>query len=280
MRQVPFPTQKRLSNVHDFGRMKKDNIKISMISAYDYWSAKILSQSEIDCILVGDSAVMTMHGHSTPIPASMELMLPHVAAVAKGAPEKFIIGDMPFCSYRKGLEPTMNAIDSMMKAGSHAIKLEGAGDNIPTIQHIVQSGVPVMGHLGLTGQSVHMLGGFRVQGKNKKTAQLVMDQAKALQDAGCFSLVLECIPYLLAKEITDALEIPTIGIGAGPHTSGQVLVFQDMLGCFPDLSPKFLKTYLNGFELIQKALNQFNEEVKSEAFPEIEKHTYQSEVAT
>lgn len=262
-------------NVLDFQRMKEKNQKISMVTSYDYWSAQVLANSNIDCILVGDSAAMVIHGHKTTVPATVDMMIQHIGAVSKGAPNKFIIGDMPFCSYRKGLDVTMHTVDEMMKAGSQAIKLEGADDNITNIEHIVKSGIPVMGHIGLTPQSVFALGGFKVQGKNEEAAKKIYQQALSLQDAGCFAIVLECIPYLLAQKITDNLSIPTIGIGAGPFTSGQVLVFQDLLGLQTEMKPKFLKTYLSGFELMQASLNQFDQEVKAAQFPNIHEHCFQ-----
>jgi len=262
-------------NVLDFQRMKENNEKISMVTSYDYWSAQILARSNIDCILVGDSAAMVIHGHKTTVPATVDMMIQHIEAVSKGAPSKFIIGDMPFCSYRKGLDATMDTVDKMMKAGSQAIKLEGADDNITIIEHIVKSGIPVMGHIGLTPQSVFALGGFKVQGKNEEAAQKIYQQAFSLQAAGCFAIVLECIPYPLAQKITEDLTIPTIGIGAGPYTSGQVLVFQDLLGLQTEMKPKFLKTYLSGFELIKESLNQFDQEVKTKKFPNIHEHCFQ-----
>lgn len=261
-------------NVLDFHKMKQNHQKISMVTCYDFWSAQIISQTNINCILVGDSAAMVVHGHKTTLPATVDMMIQHIEAVAKGAPNKFIIGDLPFCSYRKGLEHTMNTVDSIMKAGCQAIKLEGADDNANIIQHIVKSGIPVMGHLGLTPQSVHSLGGFKVQGKNEKAANDILTAAKMLEDAGCFSIVLECIPYRLAKTITETLSIPTIGIGAGPHTSGQVLVLQDLLGFQNQMQPKFLKTYLQGFDLIKDSLNLYDEEVKNATFPSQE-HCYE-----
>lgn len=261
-------------NVLDFAKMKSENQKISMVTCYDYWSARIIAKSKIDCILVGDSAAMVIHGHSTTVPATVEMMLQHIHAVTKGAPQHFIIGDMPFCSYRKSLDSTMDTIDKMMKAGSHAIKLEGADDNLPFIKHIVQSGVPVMGHIGLTPQSVYALGGFKVQGKEDATALKITEQALQLQEVGCFAIVLECVPSRLAQKITDALCIPTIGIGAGPYTSGQVLVLQDLLGLTEGKKPKFLKHYTDGFSLFTNALNQYNAEVKEQLFPNIEEHGY------
>ncbi len=261
-------------NILDFDRMKTNNSKISMVTCYDHWSAQLISQTEIDCILVGDSAAMVIHGHKTTLPATVEIMTQHIEAVARGANNKFIIGDMPFCSYRKGLVHTMQVVEKFMQAGSHAIKLEGADDNIQAIEHIVKSGIPVMGHLGLTPQSINALGGFKTQGKNNAAANKILAQAKSLEDAGCFATVLECIPSPLAQHITNELRIPTIGIGAGPHTSGQVLVLQDLLGLSPMHKPKFLKTYLSGFDLIKNALNQYNQEVKNAAFP-LQEHCYE-----
>ncbi|MBS0287918.1 MAG: 3-methyl-2-oxobutanoate hydroxymethyltransferase [Proteobacteria bacterium] len=262
-------------NVLDFQRMKNESTKISMVTCYDYWSAKILDKSKIDCILVGDSAAMVIHGHKTTVPATVPMMIHHIEAVSRGAPHKFIIGDMPFCSYRMGQSKTMETVDSMMKAGSHAIKLEGADDNVEIIQHIVKSGIPVMGHLGLTPQSIHALGGFKVQGKDEIAAKKILEQALCLEEAGCFAIVLECVPYQVAKKITESLQIPTIGIGAGPYTNGQVLVFQDLLGLQNDFKPKFLKTYMQGFELIEQSLNLFDQEVKNEVFPNIQEHCFQ-----
>lgn len=273
MRQVPHVV--KALTVHDFQRMKNANQKISMVTCYDYTSAKILSQTSIDCVLVGDSVAMTVHGYSTTVAATIPLMLPHIQAVAKGAPNKFIVGDMPFCSYRKSLSKSMQAVEALMRAGAHAIKLEGADEhNLMLVSHIVNSGVPVMGHVGLTPQSVHALGGFKVQGRDEKAANKIKNQAKLLEEAGCFAIVLEGMPCTLAKEITASVHIPTIGIGAGPMTDGQVLVFQDMLGLYHDLKPKFVKTYLNGFELFQQALNQYDQEVKSGVFPDLEKHAH------
>lgn len=253
--------------IYDFKKMKEANQKITMVTCYDYWSAKIIAESDIDCILVGDSLAMVMHGHQTTIPASVDLMTLHVAAVSKGVNNKFIVGDMPFCSYRKDLNTTMHAVEKIMQAGAHAVKLEGVAGNETLIRHIVDSGVPVMGHIGLTPQSVHQLGGFRLQGAKKETAMALKKEAKALEDAGCFSIVLECMPSVLAKEITDSISIPTIGIGAGKDTSGQVLVLHDLLGLNQDFKPKFVKHYCQGFDLIRNALNEFDAEVKTKNFP-------------
>lgn len=261
-------------NIHDFQKMKDQNQKITMVTCYDHWSAQIIAKSNVDCVLVGDSIAMVMYGHPNTLPATIQILEKHIEAVAKGAPNKFIIGDMPFCSYRKGLVESMNAVEAFIRAGAHAIKLEGAEGNLELIEHIVKSGIPVMGHLGLTLQTIHTLGGFKVQGKTPAAAEKIKTQAKQLQDAGCFSLVLECMPPRVAQSITEALTIPTIGIGAGPYTSGQVLVLQDLLGVNQNFKPKFLKTYLNGFELIQQALDNYDHDVKSNNFPTLEEHCY------
>ncbi len=259
--------------IQDFANHKKAQQKLSMITCYDFWSAQIINQSTIDCVLVGDSGSMVMHGHSTTLPATVDMMVTHVQAVAKGAPKKFIVADMPFLSFRKSLDTVMTNVEKLMAAGAHAIKLEGAVGNLEIVKHIVESGVPVMGHLGLTPQSVNMLGGFKVQGKDEDHAKGIFEAAKQLEQAGCFSVVLECVPSELAQKITAALSIPTIGIGAGVDTDGQVLVLQDMLGMNPHFKPKFLKTYLNGYYLILNSLNQFHQEVEGKAFP-TEKESY------
>ncbi|WP_102157157.1 3-methyl-2-oxobutanoate hydroxymethyltransferase [Coxiella endosymbiont of Rhipicephalus microplus] len=261
-------------NIHDFQCMKEKNKKISMVTCYDYWSAYIISQTQIDCILVGDSLAMVMYGHSTTIPATVGIMTQHIQAVVKGASNKFLIGDMPFCSYRKDLNTSMRSIEKLIQAGANAIKLEGADGNLKLIRHVVESGIPVMGHLGLTPQSIHSTSGFKVQGKNQSAADKLKKDAEALVNAGCFTVVLECIPSNLAKEITNSIAIPTIGIGAGPYTSGQVLVLQDLLGMNNQFKPKYLKTFLDGFKLIKDALNDFNQEVKASTFPNIEEHCY------
>jgi 3-methyl-2-oxobutanoate hydroxymethyltransferase len=258
--------------VHDFQRMKNENRKISMVTCYDNWSAQIIAKSQIDSILIGDSLAMVMYGHNTTLPATVNVMSKHIEAVAKGAPNKFIVGDMPFCSYRKGLAEAMNAVEKIMRAGAHAIKLESAEGNLKLINHIVHSGIPVMGHIGLTPQSIHSLGGFKVQGKSDFHAKKIKKQALQLENAGCFAMVLECMLTDVADEITKSLTIPTIGIGAGPHTSGQILVLQDMLG-MNTFKPRYLKRYLNGFELIQSALDEYVHDVKNSTYPEAE-HCY------
>jgi 3-methyl-2-oxobutanoate hydroxymethyltransferase len=254
-------------NILDFQACKNRGEKITMLTCYDYTSAMIVQESDIDMILVGDSAAMVMHGHDTTIPADVDMMCRHIESVARGTNDKFIVGDMPFLSYRQSLADTMRAVGRVMKAGAHAVKLEGVDGNTDSIAHIVKSGVPVMGHLGLTPQFVNQLGGFRVQGRSDETAEALQQDALACELAGCFSLVLECVPQQLATDITAQLSIPTIGIGAGAGTDGQVLVMQDMLGLSIDFKPKFVRQYLAGKELFREAFNTYARDVKSGQFP-------------
>ena len=254
-------------NVQDFQLMKDQGRKISMITCYDYSSARAVADSNIDCILVGDSLAMTMHGFPTTLSATTAMMALHTAAVAKGAPGKFITADLPFLSYRKGLKDAMDAVHELMSAGAHAVKLEGVRGHAEIVRHIVDSGVPVMGHLGLTPQSFHALGGMKVQGRTNAAVKVLTSQARELEDAGCFAIVLECVPAQVARKVTELLKIPTIGIGAGPAVSGQVLVYQDMLGLNPGFKPKFLRVYANTFEVIRMALNEYDTDVKSGVFP-------------
>jgi len=251
----------------DLAAARRSGTPISMVTCYDYCSARIVAASAIDCILVGDSLAMVMHGHKTTINADLDMMCLHVAAVRRGAPDRLLIADMPFLAHRKGLKAAVDAVDRLMKAGAQAVKIEGAGDTVQTIRHIVASGVPVMGHLGLTPQSIHQLGGYRVQGRGQEDGREIVQEARRLQEAGCFALVLEVVPSNLAAEVTRTLEIPTIGIGAGPGTTGQVLVLNDLLGLQPDFQPHFLRTYLDGFDLIRGALDRYDHDVKAGDFP-------------
>ena len=241
---------------------------ISVVTCYDAWSAKILTASRIDALLVGDSAAMVMHGYDTTIPADLDMMCLHTAAVRRGAPERLLIADMPFLAHRRSLPDTMDAVERLVRAGGQAVKIEGADGNLDTIRHIVESGIDVMGHLGLTPQSLHRLGGYRVQGRNGRAAAKLADDALRLQDAGCFAIVLELVPSELARSVTESLSIPTIGIGAGPHTSGQVLVLQDLLGLLGQFRPKFVKSYVNIRAEAEKGIKQYIDEVKSGVFPD------------
>lgn len=254
-------------NVLDFARHKGGRRKISMVTCYDYWSAQLLSKTDVDCLLVGDSLAMVMHGFDSTVHADVELMALHTRAVARGAPQKFIVGDMPFLSVRKGLEPAMNAVQALMQAGASAVKIEGEAGHLDLIAHIVESGVPVMGHLGLTPQAVHGLGGHKVQGRGADAARALQASARRLADAGCFAVVLECVPAAAARCISATAGIPTIGIGAGAGTDGQVLVLQDLLGTNPDFKPRFLRHYADGFGTIADAVNQFHADIQEGTFP-------------
>lgn len=256
-----------MMKLQDWSQFKSKKQPITMTTCYDAWSARILAQSSIDALLIGDSAAMVMHGNDSTLPIDTHTMALHVAAVANGAQKKkFLIGDMPFLSFRKGLATAMDCVEALMKAGAHAVKLEGLRGHEEIVKHIVGSGVPVMGHLGLTPQSVHGLGGFRVQGRNDEVAQQLVEDANKLQDLGAFSIVLECIPFSLAQKITQSLDIPTIGIGAGPHCDGQVLVLQDLLG-LSGHQFKFVRPFAEGEKWMSAALESFATAVKTKDFP-------------
>ena len=257
-------------NVNTFKQRKLKGLTLSMVTCYDAWSARILNSTDIDCLLVGDSLAVVMHGFDSTVHATTEMMEMHVAAVSRGATDKFIIADMPFLSCSKGLEPAMEVVRRLMQAGAHAVKIEGADHQLPIIRQIVEAGVPVMGHLGLTPQSIHSLGGHKVQGKDEAGVQKILSEARALETAGCFSIVLECVPNKLGECVSRTLNIPTIGIGAGPNTNGQVLVLHDLIGTNPDFSPKFLRRYADVHELIGVAVQQYHEDVIEGSFPSTE----------
>jgi 3-methyl-2-oxobutanoate hydroxymethyltransferase len=256
--------------VIDFGEKKSLNQKISMVTCYDFWSAQIIEESNIDCILVGDSLAMIMHGFSNTIPATVGMITSHVKAVCRGAPGKFVVADMPFLSVRAGASKAIQSVDMLLKAGAQAVKIEGIAGHEKIIRHIVESGVPVMGHLGLTPQSIHQFGGFRVQGKENRDAERLIQQAKEVEETGCFALVLECIPSDVAHQITAKLSIPTIGIGAGSATDGQVLVLHDLLDLTSGFEAKFVRKYLEGRKLVLEALKQYDGDVKNGSFPSAE----------
>lgn len=259
-----------MTTVTTFKQRKRKATPISMVTCYDAWSAKILNETDVDCILVGDSLAVVMHGFDSTVHATVEMMVMHVAAVARGAPDKFIIADMPFLSCSKGLEVAMDAVQVLMQAGAHAVKIEGADHQLPIIEHIVEAGVPVMGHLGLTPQSIHNLGGHKVQGKDEAGIDKIMKGAKALEAAGCFAVVLECVPNKLGDCVSRSIAVPTIGIGAGPHTDGQVLVLQDLIGSDPAFSPKFLRRYADTHAVISSAVQAFHTDVVEREFPNTE----------
>ena len=264
-------------SILDFKRKKELGQNISLITCYDYPSAKIVSETNIDAVLVGDSVAMAVHGHDNSLHADINMMALHTKAVARGLKNKLIISDLPFLSHRGALDKTLDHVKTLIQSGAHAIKLEGGDeDTIKTAHYLITSGIPVMGHLGLTPQYFHQLGGFKVQGKNQTQAQLLFEQAKALQEAGCFGIVLECVPSTLASHITKALKIPVIGIGAGVETNGQILVWHDLLGIQTELMPKFVKQFLNGKSLMAQSINDYVNEVESSRFP-TPSHSYTGE---
>jgi len=259
--------------IPDFRKKKTNKVPISIVSAYDAWSARIIADSNVDCILVGDSAAMVMHGHDSTIPADTPMLASHIAAVRRGAPDALIIGDLPFLSVRIGPAEAVKNIAILMRAGANAVKLEGADGNLELIMHITQSGVPVMGHLGLTPQSVNALGGYKVQGRKESASAKLYDEALSLEESGCFAIVLEAVPAKLAKRVSGAVKIPVIGIGAGVDVDGQVLVLQDLLGLNTQFTPKFVRKFLDGAALIREALNKYHEEVEKKTFP-LEEESY------
>ncbi len=248
-------------------KLTSSNRPLTMLTCYDYWSAQLLNETEVDMLLVGDSLAMVVHGHDSTLPADVNIMSLHTRAVRRGAPDKFIVSDMPFLSYRQGLPAAVSAVRELMQAGASAVKLEGVKGNRKLIRHLVGSGVPVMGHIGLTPQAVHALGGYRVQGRDDETAKRLVKEAIQLQQAGCFALVIECVPASLGQAITEAVDIPTIGIGAGPHTSGQVLVLHDMLGLNTAFKPTFVRHYAQGAHWLTQAVSSFVTDVRNGAFP-------------
>lgn len=248
-------------------RAKKGKEKLTMITCYESWAAQIVEKTSVDAILVGDSLAMVMFGDDSTLNATVDLMARHTQAVAKFAPSKLIVGDLPFLSYRMDLKSNVKAAGRLMKAGAQAVKLEGARGNLDLVQHLSDSGIPVMGHLGLTPQSVNTLGGYKVQGRRSEEGERILKDSLDLEKAGAFSVVLECVPRALAAEITSQLKIPVIGIGAGPDTDGQVLVWHDLLGFQNNINPKFVRRYLNGAELVSEAVEHYSKDVKEGSFP-------------
>jgi len=261
-------------NILDFKKKKEQGQKISMLTCYDYTSACIIAESNIDCVLIGDSVSMTMHGFDTTVMATMEMMILHTKAVSRGLKQQFIVSDLPFLTHKGTLADGVECTKQLLQSGANSIKIEGADpQTLETIHYLTSSGVPVMGHIGLTPQHFNQLGGFKIQGKTDKQAELLHNQAKQLELAGCFALVVECIPYQLAKAISQSLKIPAIGIGAGPYTDGQVLVWQDLLGLQTHFKPKFVKHYAQGKTVFLDAINQYHQDVSNNLYP-CKEHSY------
>jgi 3-methyl-2-oxobutanoate hydroxymethyltransferase len=257
-------------------RARKGAAKIVMVTAYDATFAAIFDGAGADILLVGDSLGMVVQGHENTLPVTLEHMIYHTAAVRRGAKRAHVVGDMPFMSYQVSPEQALVSAGRLLQeGGAHAVKLEGGRQVVPQVRAIVGAGIPVMGHVGLTPQSVNEVGGFKVQGRDTAAAEAIVADARALQEAGCYSLVLESIPAELAAQITAAVHIPTIGIGAGPSCDGQVLVCYDLLGMNPAFRPKFLKTYASLRDQIAAAFEQYAREVQDGSFPG-EEHSFHS----
>lgn len=252
---------------------KRRGEKITVLTAYDYLTAKIVDSAGVDVILVGDSLGMVVLGYSSTIPVTMDEMVHHTKAVVRGRKNAMVIFDMPFLSYQSGIrDAVLNAGRALKKTGCDAVKIEGGVEQKETIKALVDAGIPVAGHVGLQPQSVNVYGGYKLRGMGKEGEKIIED-AKAVEEAGAFAVVLEKVPQELAKEITEILSIPTIGIGAGKYCDGQVLVFHDMVGLFEDFKPKFVKRYAELGKIARKAVEQYVEEVKAGKFPD-EEHSY------
>lgn len=257
-----------MKTVNTFQRLKNNNEKITMLTAYDYSTAQVLEQAEIDGILVGDSLAMVALGYENTYNITIDEMTVFVKAVARGAKNSFIIGDMPFMSYNLSVEQGLENASKMIKVGASGVKLEGCNDHILTlIKRCVESGIPVLGHLGFTPQLMNTIGGHKIQGKTSEKIEEILTSAKKLEEAGCFAIVLELMPEESAKYVTENLNIPTIGIGAGKYCSGQIVVTDDILGKFTDFAPKFVKKYANLHDTVLNAVEEYIAEVKNALFP-------------
>jgi 3-methyl-2-oxobutanoate hydroxymethyltransferase len=254
--------------------MKQKGERIAMLTAYDYATAKLIDEAGIPLILVGDSLGMVVLGYESTIPVTMDEMIHHTKAVVRGTTQALVVGDMPFMTYQVSLDDALrNAARFIQEGGAQAVKLEGGESMAETVKRIVSSGIPVMGHIGLTPQSIHQLGGFKVMGKTPEAAIRLINDAKALDEAGAFAIVLECVPEPLSKLITEKVSVPTIGIGAGKYCDGQVQVISDLLGLYTDFVPKHAKQYAQLFEIIKSAAADYIAEVQTGAFP-TEKQSY------
>lgn len=259
---------KKKMTILDFKKYKEEGRKFSFVTAYDYTTASIVDESDNEIILVGDSLGMIMLGYDSTVPVTMEDMIHHIKPVVKGAPNTFIIGDMPFGSYNESIEQAIhNATRLTKETNCDCVKLEGGAAVVDTVRAIVKAGVNVMGHIGLTPQTASSVGGFKVQGGTPESALQLIKDAQALEEAGAFAIVLECVPVGVGKAVSDAVKVPILGIGAGPHVDCQVLVTQDLLGMYGDFKPKFVKQFANIREQMVAGLNKFHEESLSGEFP-------------
>lgn len=269
---------KQTLNIVKLKNMKKKGVPITMLTAYDYPSAKLAEEADIDMILVGDSLGNVVLGYDSTIPVTLDDMVYHTRAVARGAENTFIVADMPFMTYHGNIDESLRGVRRLMQEGhAHAVKMEGGAEIADTVKRIVQSGVPVLGHIGLTPQSVNQIGGYRIQGKDAQDAQRLMNDAKALEAAGAFAIVLELVTEEAAAEISKELSIPTIGIGAGRYCDGQVLVYHDLLKyASPYRDKRFVKTYADVGSIIRDGIGQYVKEVKERSFP-AEEHVFKTE---
>ncbi len=269
---------KKKMSVLDFKKYKEEGRKFAYVTAYDYTTASIVNESEVEVILVGDSLGMIMLGYKDTVSVTMEDMIHHIRPVVKGAPDTFVVGDMPFGSYNKSIEQGVeNATRMLKETGCDCVKLEGGVKYAPLVRAIVDAGISVMGHIGLTPQNATQLGGFKVQGGTPESARQLIEDAKELEKAGAFSIVLECVPKVVGKAVSEAVKIPILGIGAGPFVDCQVLVTQDLLGMYGDFKPKFVKLYANVRKVMVDGLNQFHKETLDGEFPSDE-YSFNKEV--
>lgn len=269
---------KRRKTVKDIRSMKGLGEKITVLTAYDASMAKLLQSCEVDILLVGDSLGMVMLGYDSTVPVTMEEMLHHSAAVRRGAPNAFVVGDMPFGSYQcTTRDAVINGTRFLKEAGCDGVKLEGGHEVCDTVSSLVRAGIPTMGHIGLTPQTAGQMGGYKVQGRDAESAKRLYEEARALEDAGAFSIVLECVPMQLAEIISKSLSIATIGIGAGVGCDGQVLVTHDLLGMFDKFTPSFVKKYIDLAPLLKESINKYNSEVRDGSYPD-ESHSFSAEI--
>lgn len=266
--------ERKKINIPDIQRKKREGKKITLLTAYDYPSGRLIDEAGVDIILVGDSLAMTVLGYESTVPVTMDEMIHHAKAAKHGVKYALLVGDMPFMTYNIGEKETIrNAGRFIKEGGCGAVKIEGGLEMVSVVKSLVKAGIPVLGHIGLTPQTATQLGGFKVQGKDAKGAQRLLDSALALEKAGCFAIVLECVPDRLAKLITEKLKIPTIGIGAGPYCDGQALVTNDMIGLFDRFTPKFVKKYADLWPQLLNAFKRYRDEVESGKFPS-EEHSF------
>lgn len=268
-----LPARKALT-LHRLRQMHAEGERIAMLTCYDASFARVLDAAGVDCLLVGDSLGMVLQGQASTVPVTLDDVAYHTRCVARGNRGAWVIGDLPFGSYQASKEQALASAVALMQAGAHMVKLEGGGPMADTVHFLVERGVPVCGHLGLTPQSVHALGGWRVQGRDEASAAMLQAHARELADAGAAMLVLELVPSQLAAGITQSLPIPTIGIGAGPGCSGQVLVLHDMLGLHPAQPPRFVRDFMDGATGIGHAVRRYVEAVKDGSYPDPERHAY------